>query len=140
MALAAVEAVVAETADEGVVVEAAVENVVAVAADERIVACVAFEGVVRVIAGDPVGKPVAGAGERRRAEKLEILDPIAERVGDPGENRIGPDAAGFTGRVARIVDLVRVVARAGENPLGPLPRERVVACAAVEAIGPRCRR
>ena len=121
MALAAVEAVEAETADEGVVVEAAVENVVAVAADERIVACVAFEGVVRVIAGDPVGKRVAGAGERRRAEKLEMLDPIAERIGDPGENRIGPDAAGFTGRVARIVDFVRVVAGAALEKIRSVP-------------------
>ena len=164
---AAVDHVVTAAAQNRVVALASVDGVVALARVDRVVAAVAVDPVVAaecgddvcaLVADDQVVRVVAGAVDILRAGEIEILQRVAQSVGDTRVHRVVSAGTGLVGRVAEVVHEVSVVAltpghevgaraavehiavvTTGEDIVTLAPEERIVALAAVERIVARAR-
>src|SRR5262249_22699826 len=115
-----IDCIVAAAANHRVGSGAAVENIVAKAAIDRVSTSPAVDAVVELVAGK--GEPgCTGVG-------AHILNRRAgpERIADAGIDRIGAFAGGFDRQIARIVDIVDIVANAAGHG--------VIAGAAVEDV------
>ena len=77
-----VVSIVVDAAGHAVNAGAAVEYVVAVTADQRVVAAVADECIRAAVAGDQVGQRIAGAIDRRETSQREVFDvgPASKRT------------------------------------------------------------
>ena len=130
-ARAAVDRVIAGTANEGVVAARAIERIIAVEARKRVIA---FAG------GDRVVRRRTRAGEIARARIEQVFDIGVIRVaeierGKRGTDRVDAAAARFRNDVAGIVDDIGIVARAANEVVGASAAiEPVIAIATRERV------
>src|SRR5690606_34502058 len=97
----------------------------------------AIENIVLGIPGQPVGQAVASGVNRARPGQGQVLDVVAQRVGDRGTNAVGALAGKLDHPVADIVDIIGVVALATTPRADAGPAvQNVIAAIAIKDIVP----
>ena len=101
-----------------VIAGAAVQRVKAVVAKQRVIAAQTPQNVVAAkdqsafVAVQDVGQRVSGAVDVVRPEKAQHFDVVAQRVADPSIDRVIARVQRLDHHVVRIIDLIKVIARA----------------------------